>query len=392
MADLDVEIREPDADIAPDWRDLVGRAPANVFVDPVGLEAVRESGFAEPLVLLAWDNTVSPAKLVGLMALRARRAPGLLSRHFCSLPHDYAFISSPVIDPAYAGDVVPAFFAEIARRPDLPKVIRFEYLDGSEPSYDAIRSALDGPATQSLALRERERAYATRESGAKRSGATRKKLRQDWNRLSATGTVDVVNERKADAALAALEIFLTMEAAGWKGDKGTAFLSNARDTAFVRAFVAALAAAGNASVALLRVNGTPIAAQVLFYAGAKAYTWKIAFDAAYGRFSPGVLLVDKVTEMLFDSGGTTEIESCSPEGGFMDRMWDGRRTTVDLLVGLAPRKSLTFHAVAAEARARAWLKAARDRLRRRQWPWQSAKAVPADAPRESSGKVQPSES
>ncbi len=391
MADLDVEIREPDADLAPDWRDLVGRAPANVFVDPVGLKAVRESGFAEPLVLLAWDRTESPAKLVGLMALRTQRTPGLLSRHLCSLPHYYAFISSPVIDPAYAGDVVPAFFAEIVRRPDLPKVIRFEHLDGGDRSYDAIRSALDGPATQSLVLSDRERAYVTREPGIKRSGATRKKLRQQWNRLSATGTVDVVNERKADAASAALEIFLAMEAASWKGDTGTAFLSNARDTAFVRRFVAAMAAAGNASVALLRVDGTPIAAQVLFYAGKTAYTWKTAYDAAYGRFSPGALLVEKVTEVAFESEGIAAIESCSPEGGFMDRMWDGRRSTVDLLVELAPRKSLTFRAVAAEVRARTALKAMRGRLRRRGWPWQSAKAAPADAPQESSAKVRPSE-
>ena len=319
MADLHVEIREPDEDLAPDWHALVGRAPGNVFVDPVGLKAVRDSGFAQPLVLLAWDRSASPARLVGLMALRTQRTPGLLSQHLCSLPHDHAFISSPVIDPAYADDVVPAFFAEIARRPDLPKVIRLEYLDGGEPSYTAILAALPGRTTQTLVLGQRDRAFVTRTSGVKRSGSTRKKLRQDWNRLSATGTVDVVNERGVQAVRDALEFFLALEAASWKGAKGTAFLSSPRETAFVRPFVTALAAAGNASIALLRVDGTPIAAQVIFYAGAKAFTWKTAFDAAYGRFSPGVLLVDKVAEMLFENEGIAAIESCSPEGGFMDR-------------------------------------------------------------------------
>lgn len=383
MADLHVEIRQPDADLACDWRDLVSRAPGNVFVDPAGLKAVRELGFAEPFVLLAWDRSASPARLAGLMALRVRRTPGLLSRHLCSLPHDYAFISSPVIDPAYAGDVMPAFFAEIARRPDLPKVIRLEYLDGGEPSYDAIGAALPGDTSQRLVLGARDRAFATREFGIKRSGSTRKKLRQDWNRLSATGTVDVVNQRSAATAGEALEIFLAMEAASWKGAKGTAFLSSPRDTTFVRRFVTALAAAGNASIALLRVDGTPIAAQVLFYAGARAFTWKIAFDAAYGRFSPGVLLVDKVADMLFENEGIAAIESCSPEGGFMDRMWDGRRPTVDLLVELAPQKSLTFRAVAAEVRTRTWLRSTRRRLRSGDWQWQHAKAAPAPAPADS---------
>ncbi len=376
MSKLHVEIRAPDVDLVPHWRDLVGRASANVFVDPVGLKAVREAAFAQPFVMLAWDTAEEPAKLVGLLALRAHKMPGLRSQYLRGLPHDYAFISSPVVDRDHADEVLPAFFAEIARRPDLPNIIRLEHLDGGDHTYDAIVDALAGHAAQSLVLKARERPFVTHTSGIKQSGSTRKKLRQDWNRLSAAGAVDVVNERSEAAACETLEIFLALEAASWKGDRGTAFLSSERDTAFVRPFVAAMAAAGNASVALLRLDGQPIAAQVLFYAGSKAYTWKTAYDAAYGKFSPGALLVDKVTETLFDGGEITAIESCSPDGGFMTRMWAGRRPTIDLLVEFGPRKSLAFLAIAAHARADAWLSAMRRRLRARYTAWKRARTSP----------------
>ena len=44
---------------------------------------------------------------------------------------------------------------------------------------------LIGRGTQPLVLSEGARPFVTREFGVKRSGSTRKKLRQDWNRLSA---------------------------------------------------------------------------------------------------------------------------------------------------------------------------------------------------------------
>jgi hypothetical protein len=75
-----------------------------------------------------------------------------------------------------------------------------------------------------------------------------------------------------------------------------------------------------------------------------------------------MLLVDKVTEQLFESAGIEGIESCSPEGGFMTSVWPGRRRTVDLLVDLGGRRSVTFDLVALAVRAYAEAKAMRGRF------------------------------
>jgi hypothetical protein len=140
-------------------------------------------------------------------------------------------------------------------------------------------------------------------------------------------------------------------------------LSRDRDAAFVRRLIANLGDDQAASVALLRLDGQPIAAQVLLYCGRTAYTWKIAFDEDYGRYSPGALLVDRLTEQLLAGNAIDAIDSCSPEGGFMTQLWTGRRTTIDLLASVEPRRFPSFVLAAMVERGFRELKRRRNSLR-----------------------------
>lgn len=367
MQNISVTIGAPGPDIAASWAALVARAPANVFMHPAALQAAAATGFADIQMLLAWAQGASPQRLVGAWALQRMQITPLGPSFLAAPPYDYAFLSNPVVDPDFTESAVAAFFDAIERERSLPKVIRLRYLDGSADTYSAITSALAERGAQMLTLSERERPYVTKDFGLKKSGSTRKKLRQDWNRLSALGTVDIVNERTPAAVADAFETYLAMEAASWKGSRGTALLCDEEDALFTRRLIADLAAGGNASVALLRIDGRIIAAQVLLYCVSTAYTWKTAFDAEFSKFSPGALLVDKITEQLFADGGVDAIESCSPDGSFMNQMWDGRRSTVNMLVDVGARKSLGFHAVMASERGYAQLRDLRNRLRDMSW-------------------------
>ena len=359
---VSVEIRAPNLAIVPQWDALVGRAGGNVFMHPGALCAAAARAHARIHVLLAWDAD----KLVGLWALCERRVALLLPAFLAAPPYEYAFVASPVIDPDYP-EVMPAFFDAIARARALPKVIRLKLIDGDAASHRATMAALTARNAQVLTLSERGRPFLGNESERKRSGSTGKKLRQDWNRLSALGAVDVLNARSPQEVRDALEIFLTLEAQSWKGQNGTALLCDEDDAAFARRFIADLAARDSASVALLRVDGKPIAAQVLLYCGIMAYTWKTAFDAEFAKFSPGALLIDKVSDTLF-AAGIAQIESCSPEGSFMEQLWTGRRMTVDMLVDVDAQKSAAFMLAVASERAYAWAREARNRLRGLAWP------------------------
>ncbi len=355
-------MREAAAGLEADWADLVPRAEPNVFLHPGALNAVGETGFARLRLLLAWDRAVTPERLAGIWAFAERNLTPVGPAFLDAPVHDYAFVGSPIVDASLVETVVPALLAAIAADPSLPKLVRLKYLDGGATTTAAIRRAIDARGSQCFVLAERERPYVTRDAGRKQGGSTRKKLRQDWNRLTRLGALDVVNERTPGAVAEAFETFLALEAASWKGEAGTALLSRPEDAAMVRRMIGNLATAGSASVALMRLDGKAIAAQVLLYCGETAYTWKIAFDAEQAQFSPGAVLVDRLSDELLATEFTA-IESCSPEGGFMTRMWDGRRPTVDLIANLSAGKSLSFGVAVAKERARAGLKDLRQRYR-----------------------------
>jgi CelD/BcsL family acetyltransferase involved in cellulose biosynthesis len=362
---ISVTIDSPNPDIGPYWDDLVRRASSNVFMNPAALQAACATGFAQIRMLLAWDDGAGTRKLVGVWALRLRKIAPLWPMVLEGLPYNYAFLSSPVVDPAYVNEVIPAFFAAIEESPMLPDVVSLHSLDAESPSYAAMMRELAARGVAPLILCETARPFATREFGVKRSGSTRKKLRQDWNRLTALGSVEVVNDRTSSGAEQAFETFLALEKASWKGDEGTALLSDPRDAVFVRRLLRNLAGQGCASVALLRVDGEAIAAQVLMYCGTTAYTWKTAFSAKYGKYSPGALLIDKITEELFSGPDILAINSCSAEASFMAQLWAGRRAMVDMLIDVGPGKSLGYRLEAGRQLGYQLLRNWRDRLRHR---------------------------
>ena len=372
---ISVTIDSPSLGVIPPWDDLVRRASSNVFMNPAALQAVHDTGFARILMMLAWEQGAEPRKLVGVWALQWRKAAPLLPAVLEALPYNYAFLSSPVVDPAFADEVIPAFFAAIENSAELPNVVSLKSFDAEYPSHAAMLKVFSLRGIEPLMLSETARPFVTREFGIKRSGSTRKKLRQDWNRLSSLGAVEVVNSRDPKDVEQAFETFLVMEKASWKGEQGTALLSDSNDATFVRRLLHNLAARRDASVALLRVDGEAIAAQVLMYGGSTAYTWKTAYDAKFSKYSPGALLVDRITEELFAGPDIQAINSCAAEDSFMGQLWAGRRDMVDMLFDIGPGKSLGYRIEAGRLLGYERLRKLRNRLRQRLSPPPRAKSA-----------------
>ena len=100
---ISVTICSPDPGLAAAWDDLI-RARV--------VERVHESGGActppatpvspDVHMLLAWQTGVEPRRLVGVWALQQRKIAPLWPALLEALPYNYAFLSSPVVDPAFA--------------------------------------------------------------------------------------------------------------------------------------------------------------------------------------------------------------------------------------------------------------------------------------------------
>jgi hypothetical protein len=380
---ISVSVIKPDEALGLPWDELRPFA-RNVFMNPIALKAATDTMLAAIYVLVAWDMSVEPARLVGLWALQLKHLAfwPILE----TLPFNYAFLSTPVMHPDYADDIVPAFLAAAAKDKRLPPVVVARDLDASGREHSALHAAIkDHPQAF---LRQVQRPIATREVGIKRSGSTRKKLRQTWNRLAAEGLVAVENVRDPRRAGEALEAFLTLERAGWKGRKGTALLNDRRDADFARRLIADMAVAGQASVAVLTLDGRPIATQVVFYCGRIAFTWKTSFDPGFARFSPGTLLIDRLASDLIDGGEVDLIDSCADDDGFMGQLLAGRKPMADVVFSVTRRASLGFRVIGGYLALRVKLKTWRDRRRAppaAPEPASGAKAPPvAQAPREAS--------
>src|ERR1700736_3058804 len=174
---VSVTIDSPNQVKAADWDDLVRRASSNVFMNPAALLAACEADFADIQMLLAWEEGTAPRRLVGFWAMQLRTVAPFWPSLLEALPYEYAFLSSPVVDPAFVDEVIPAFFAAIEQNSSLPNVLSLKSFDAECPSYAVMLKLLAARGIAPLVLAEQARPFVTREVGIKRSGSTRKKLR-----------------------------------------------------------------------------------------------------------------------------------------------------------------------------------------------------------------------
>jgi CelD/BcsL family acetyltransferase involved in cellulose biosynthesis len=180
--------------------------------------------------------------------------------------------------------------------------------------------------------------------------AVRKKKRKELGRLSARlrelGEVTVTRAGSAAEAARCCDEFLALEAGGWKGRAGSALASQPAKLAFFREAVAGAQAAGRLEFLRLALDDKPIAMLVNFLAPPGGFTFKIAFDEEFARFSPGVLIQIENLQLL-ERADIAWTDSCAVENHPMiNSLWTERRSIVRVTVPLAGRGRRVVHAVA----------------------------------------------
>ena len=329
------------------WADLAARClEPSIFNEPgFALAAARfVPSRHPPRFLLAWDER-EPSRLIGLCCI----LEPTLFRPAAAWLHPQATAAFPLLDKGEAYRALAALLEGMRRSPRcLPGLL----LQGLPADGETVRLLRARPEWKTIDIEWRSRAVLR--AGDPLPGAGKefrrqaRRLAERGARMDSTGTPEVA---MADA----LDDFLHLEAAGWKGRRGTALAQSAGLADFVRSMVRELAASGLCRIDRLLLDGRPAAIGIVLRSQSRAYFWKTAYDEASARLSPGLHLTEAISRLQLEDHGITLTDSCAiPDHAMIDRLWPGRMTVVDLLVG----RSSGFPAAL-------WVAVGRERMRRR---------------------------
>jgi len=325
------------------WRELARRAiEPNGYYLPEWELAVNAfaPGRSGASMLAAWRD-VSPPRLIGLMPVvslwRAYRIPlpVLVSAH------PYGTLCTPPLDRDVAEDAAARLMQQARRAGARALILRDMSLDGAamKAFSDAVRR--DGLRPRVLQSGLRACLDATRDGdqllhdalGARKL----KELRRQRGRLAEHGAVAFDVARTRDEVSAALEIFLKLEASGWKGQRGSALIQRDGDASFIRRATIALAVTGQCEIVTLRAGDTPIAAAIVLRHQHRAFYFKLGIDERFAKFSPGVqLTLDLTRHLCADPAITSADSTASPDHPMINPIWRGRLAIGDVLIPLRP--------------------------------------------------------
>lgn len=162
-----------------------------------------------------------------------------------------------------------------------------------------------------------------------------KELRRQRNRLAEHGDVIFTIASMPDEVERDLEIFLALEASGWKAKRGTALAQNEGDTAFVRRAVHDAAAQGKCEIVTLHAGETPVASAIVLRHLDRAFYFKLGVDENFAKLSPGVQLTLELTRHMCADETIKMVDSTAVAGHPMiDPIWRGRLAIGDVLIPL----------------------------------------------------------
>lgn len=170
----------------------------------------------------------------------------------------------------------------------------------------------------------------------------RKEYKRLLTRLGEQGKLEQQTLGMHDDAGPWINALLEVEQAGWKGERGTALGSHPELVAATRDGLMALQEAGKLRMWRLVFNGKPIAVMHGVVEGSEAWLGKIAYDEAFAKSSPGVLLILYATQSLFEEGGIKRVDSCAiPGHPMIENIWRDRIEVADVMI--APKSLSAPH-------------------------------------------------
>ena len=316
------------------WERLVlTAAEPNPFYEPwFLLPSLAQWGDKDRVVTKAWYHE---GRLAGLLpVVRSAAYYGHIVTHATGWSHPNSFCGAPLIAAGHEDAFWRDILAHFDRRARRALFLHLPMMPADGPANAALERVLARHPRAQYMVAGENRALLAGDAGAAAyleaamSAKKRKELRRQHNRLAEEGAL-VFERCEDDAGLAEWTAeFLSLEAAGWKGEAGSALASAPDTRALFEQALAGAAAAGRLERLALRLDGRAIAMLANFITPPGAYSFKTAFDEAYARFSPGMLL-QLENLALIERPEVQWADSCAVEGHPMiERLWRDKRRMI----------------------------------------------------------------
>lgn len=323
-----------DARLTEWWRALAGEASEpNIFYEQWFLRPALAQFDHHPdlRLFLLWAGEPGQSELLALLPLgpvnRFGRWP---VPHVENWLHYNCFLGTPLVRQGYE----QPFWEQLLIALDASDWPGFLHINGMTiggPLDQAMRAVCGAQNRRCDLVHSEARAFLQSDLGpdayleANVRGKKRKELRRQAKRLDELGAVTYAHQRGNEQLDQWIDEFLELERRGWKGFGGSALDSTGQTRAFFREALLGAAQAGQLERHDIRLEGTPLAMLVNFHSGRGSFSFKTAFDEAFARFSPGVLLQIENLRIL-DNPDIDWMDSCAAaDHPMIDSIWSGRR-------------------------------------------------------------------
>ena len=315
--------------------------------------------------------TSESARLIGLL-------PVVSLWRACKIPlpalasaSPYGTLCTPLLDRGLAEEAANGLMREARKAGAHALILSDVSLNGA--AMKAFTLALRQDGLQPIILHSHLRACldARREADEvlrdALSAKKLKELRRQRNRLAEHGEVRFTVARTTDEVAQAVEVFLALEASGWKGERGTALRQDTGDLSFIRSATRGLSETGQCEIVTMHAGETPLAAAVVLRHQDRAFYFKLGIDERFAKFSPGVqLTLDLTRHLCADAVLATADSTASADHPMINPVWRGRLKIGDVIIPLRrndPVVSAIHVALTARHSLRELARAAVHRLR-----------------------------
>jgi hypothetical protein len=333
------------ADLPAGYDALFSRAGAQDFcLSRVWFEALAATILAEGerLAIAGVEaDRSSPAPLACLVGRHRERDPAFLgARSFSSLSNYYTLRYAPLVGGAEGRAALVALIEGLRARRPRYALLHFEPLAADAALSDDLAAALSaaGLVTRRYVRfgnwYDDTRGLSFADYLARRPAALRNTFRRNGARLARAGAARLVVVRDGGALGDALVDYEQVYAASWKRAEPY--------PGFIRRLAADLGDAGTLRLALLRLDGRPIAAQIWIVAQGIATLYKLAHDRSCDALSPGTVLTMRMLERLLDEEHVGELDLGAGDDPYK-RLWASRRRA---RIGLLAFDPLTLRGAA----------------------------------------------